>query len=217
MSLRRGFGIGALLVTAALVTSQVISQDGKPEKSTGKDAPAMSPQEAEMMAKWAKAATPGEPHAKLAKLAGNWKFTIKYRMDENAPWTESTGTSEMKTVLDGRYVMDTTTGQTDMGPFQGLGMTGFDNVSQKYVSFWADNMGTSPMMLEGTADAAGKVITYMGTCNCPMEGPGKRMKMVVTMTDKDHFTHESYSYDAAGKEWKGMEIQYTRANAGMMK
>lgn len=217
MSLRIVLGAVALIAATTVFTSQVVSQDGQVEKATGKDAPAMSPQEMEMMGKWMKAMTPGEQHQKLAKFVGKWTYVIKYRMNENEPWTESTGTSKMESILGGRYIMDTTKGETEMGPFEGMGLTGFDNVSGKYVAFWSDNMSTGPMMLEGSMDAAGKKITYVGTCNCPMEGPGKRMKMVVTMTDSNHFTHESYSFDAEGKEWKSMEIAYTRADMGEMK
>ncbi|MFN0060620.1 MAG: DUF1579 domain-containing protein [Planctomycetota bacterium] len=202
----------ALVAVCAFATTHLISQEvGKPEKAgdtSGKGK--MSPEEAAMMAKWQTASTPGPQHAELQKIVGTWAYTIKYKMDPAAPWTESTGKSDITSIMGGRFIHDSTLGQTEMGPFTGLGITGYDNVSKKYVSTWLDNMSTGIMSCEGTADASGKVITYMGTCNCPMEGVGKKCKFIITHTDANHLTHDSFSYSKTGEEWKSMEIKYTR-------
>ena len=48
--------------------------------------------------------------------------------------------------LDGRYIkVDVAGDMPGMGPFTGFGLTGFDNVSKKFVSTWVDNMGTGMM------------------------------------------------------------------------
>ncbi len=59
----------------------------------------MDPQE--MMDVWKKLATPGEPHKLFATLAGSWTTQTKEWMEPGKPPTESTGTAEMKTLLDG--------------------------------------------------------------------------------------------------------------------
>ena len=41
-------------------------------------------------------------------------------------------------------------------PYRGHGMTGFDNVTDKYWSTWNDSMSTGIMVTEGTCDAQGK-------------------------------------------------------------
>jgi hypothetical protein len=44
--------------------------------------------------------------------------------------------------------------------FKGMGMDGYDNVKQKFVSSWGDNMGTGIILLEGDYDPATKTFTY---------------------------------------------------------
>ena len=57
-----------------------------------------------MMQKYKELATPGEPHKQLASLAGSWTTKTKEWMEPNKPAMESTGSVEMKTLMDGRFL-----------------------------------------------------------------------------------------------------------------
>ena len=72
-----------------------------------------------MMELWKKMATPGEPHKLFATLAGNWTTTTKEWMEPGKPPTESTGTAEMKMLLDGRFLYQEYNGQMMGQPFSG--------------------------------------------------------------------------------------------------
>ena len=173
------------------------------------DAPSADQQA--MMEKMTKAATPGAPHAMLAKLAGEWTATVKFQMDPSQPWQTSTGTSVVTVLMDGRYIQESNTSVMMGQPFSGMGVTGYDNVSGKYVSTWIDNMGTGIMTSVGTADASGKVITWIGTMNDPVTGKPAKSRMVTTMTDKDHHIFEMFGVPPGGKkEMKIMTIDYVR-------
>ena len=78
-----------------LTVSVAMAKDKKAEKQ-------MDPQA--MMEVWKKLATPGEPHKLFATLAGSWTTTTKEWMEPGKPPTESTGTAEMKMLLDGRFL-----------------------------------------------------------------------------------------------------------------
>jgi hypothetical protein len=131
-------------------------------------APQMTPEQQAMMAKMMKAATPGPQHAMLAKLAGDWTCSIKYQMDPKQPAQDAQSTSSITTLMDGRYIQETSSGQMMGAPFNGMGLYGYDNVSGKFVSTWIDNMGTGIMSAVGSADASGKVINWVGTMNDPV-------------------------------------------------
>jgi hypothetical protein len=167
--------------------------------------------EKEMMDKMAKAATPGPQHAMLAKMAGEWTATVKFQMDPKQPMQESSGTSVVTTLMDGRYIQEANT-STMMGmPFSGMGVTGYDNVIGKYVSTWIDNMGTGIMTSTGTADASGKVITWNGSMSDPMTGKASKARMITTFIDDNHHTFEMFSVPpGAKKEMKTMTIDYVR-------
>ncbi len=78
-----------------LMASVAIAKDKKTEKP-------MDPQA--MMEVYAKLAQPGEPHKLFASLAGSWTTKTKEWMEPGKPPTESTGSAEMKMLLDGRFL-----------------------------------------------------------------------------------------------------------------
>ena len=173
--------------------------------------PAMSAQQQAMMEKMTKAATPGPQHEMLKKLAGDWSAKVRFQMDPSQPWQESASTSTVTMLMDGRYCQEVVSGEMMGGPFNGIGLTGYDNVIGKYVGTWIDNMGTGIETMQGTADASGKVITWVGTMSDPVTGKPSKNRMVTTIVDDDHHTLEMYAVPpGAKKEMKTMTIEYTR-------
>jgi len=158
-------------------------------------------------------------HKLLADLAGTWNYTVKMWMnpDPSAKPEVSNGTAVRKSMMDGRYFIMDVTGKMQMpGPdgkkkemtFKGTGIEGYDNVKQKFVGTWIDNMGTGIMMAEGTYDPAAKTFTYTGEYEA-IPGMKQKIREVVKIVDKDHHTFEWYE-DRGGQEAKTMEISYTR-------
>ncbi len=202
---------GIALVTAGLLllaTGIGQAQDkGKPG-----EAPKMSPEEQAMMEKMMKLATPGPQHAMLAKTAGKWTFTsTMYGMDPAAPPTKSVGTSEREMILGGRFLFEKNKGEFSGMPFEGIGITGYDNAQQKYTNFWADNFGTMTMTGSGSADSTGKVITIVSTFDDPMTGQkNATMRLVLKIVSDDELHLDMYS-SPQGKELKMVEMVMTRA------
>ena len=208
MHCRYALGAIALLAGAAGLTAALAPQE-KPKDAKPASAPAMDD---DVMAKMAAMGTPGAEQKVLAAREGKWTYTMKWWMDPGAEPMESTGTSESKMIMDGRYIVDEYKG-TAMGmPFNGIGTSGFDNLKKKYVSTWIDNMSTAIMFMEGTYDAATKTFTWKGEGPDPVAGKYMPMRMVDKMIDANKGTTEFYSTDAkSGKEFKSGEIAYTRA------
>jgi hypothetical protein len=70
-------------------------------------------------------------------------------------------------------------------------------------------MGTGIMSMTGTWDAATKSIIYTGSMADPMTGKDTPFREVWRFVDDNHQVMEMY-YSADGKEFKSMEIKYTR-------
>ncbi len=183
-----------------ITASPALPADTNPEKP-------MDPQA--MMEMHKKLATPGEPHKLFASLAGNWTTKTKSWMEPDKPPMESTGTAEMKMLLDGRFLKQKFTGEMMGQPYSGIGIDAYDNVRKKYVTAWIDTMGTGIFMMEGTASADGKTITMQGQHEEP---GGGHMTHRAVWTIVDHKTQTFVMYGAhhGGKEMKMMEITYTR-------
>lgn len=162
-----------------------------------------------MMELWKKLGTPGEPHKVFASLAGHWTTQTKEWMEPGKPPMESTGTAEMKMLLDGRFLYQEYHGQMMGQPFSGIGIDGYDNMTQKYVTAWMDTMGTGIFMMEGTASPDGKTITLHGSH--PEPGGGRMTHRAVwTLVDANSQTFDMYGAHHGGSEMKMMEILYSR-------
>jgi len=156
-------------------------------------------------------------HKLLAATAGNWSYVVKMWMDPKGAPTESKGMAMRKAVMDGRYVTGEYSGSFKMPGadgkmkdmnFKGMSMDGYDNVKQKFVSGWVDNMGTGIYITEGTYDASTKTITYTGEWEM-MPGMKSKVRELIKLTDKDHMSMEMFE-DRGQGEAKSMEINYTR-------
>lgn len=161
---------------------------------------------AEDMARWQEAASPGPEHEKLAAMAGSWTFKGTFWMGPDAPPMTSTGTAERKMILGGRVLVEKVKSEFQGEPFEGLAMTGFDNVAGQYWGTWVDNMGTGIMLSTGTCSE--ETCEFEGSYNDPMTGGPKKMRMTMT-SDGDVETHQAFEPGPDG-EFKSMELVYTR-------
>ena len=224
-----------LFVAAGLAFAQTPSAKTAPDSTKSASSPAaaaaMTPAtaaatttsasnapSAEEMKKMMELSQLNDNHKLLASTAGNWSYVVKMWMDPKGQPTESKGTAVRKAVMDGRYVTGDYSGSFKMPgadgkmkemKFQGMSMDGYDNVKQKFVNGWVDNMGTGIYITEGTYDASAKTITYTGEWEM-MPGMKSKVREVVKLTDKDHMSMEMFE-DRGQGDVKTMEINYTRA------
>ena len=168
-----------------------------------------SAEEAAMMEAMQKAATPGDPHAHLAGATGSFKATIKMWTDPTSPPTMTEGTSERKMILGGRVLEETFKADMMGMPFEGLGHTGYDNVTGKYWGTWSDNMSTGVTVMEGTLDEATGKGTMEGESPDPMTGKKVPMRIEMRMDDGKE-VNDFYMTGPGGEMMKTMEIVYER-------
>jgi len=187
----------ALALGAAL---PVLAQDAPPE---------MSPEEAAMMQAYQQAGTPGAQHAELAKTAGTYDLAIKSWMAADAEPTSETGTATRSMILDGRVMTEKVEASMHGQPFTGHGMTGYDNVTGKYWSTWNDSMSTGLMASEGTCDDQG-ACTFTGSWNDPVSKQEVSARMTTKWSSPTVEVFEMYGPGPDGKEYKMMEMTYTK-------
>ena len=158
------------------------------------------------------AGTPGAMHEFLARGAGKWQGKNSMWMYPGAQPMTSECTSTVTPVMDGRYVRVEIAGEMPgMGPFTGFGIYGFDNVSQKFVSSWIDNMSTGIMNGTGELSPDGKVLTWNFSYHCPIAKKQVTMREVETITGPTTKTLEMFGADPkSGKEFQMMKIEFTK-------
>lgn len=182
------------------------------QSSTGAPSPG-----ADDMAKMMELAKPGENHHLLAGLVGTWNYKMKFWMTPGAPPVEASGTATRKPTLDGHYfILDSAAKMQMPGPdgkmmdvnFKGMAIEGYDNVKQKFVSTWIDNMGTSIVMSEGAYDPATKTFTYHYDEEA-VPGMKTQVRQTIKILDQDHHVYDWYEM-RGGAEVKTMELSCTR-------
>ena len=204
------FGIavcGAFVAGAALaLVAAAPWQDAKAkDKAAGGDT-GMS---AEDMAMWTKLATPGPEHAEMAKNVGKWNVTSEWIMAAGATPMTSTGTSEFKTIFDGRYLVQDHSSMGAMGPFHGMGISAFNNANGKYEDVWCDSMGTG--LMYSTGEKKGDVIAYSGEMFDPKTKTMSKLRYDIKHTSPTEFTMDMYCTESGKPEFKCMSLKYTRA------
>ena len=197
---KRVIGVACALL-AIVVVGRVYAQDKKPEMD-----------QENMMEAWAKANMPGEFHAHLGAMIGHWNYKSRFRPAAEAPWTESAGTSEIKWAMGKRFLIESVKGEMQGMPWEGMGITGYDNAKKKYTSAWLDSMSTAIMTSLGTIDDSRKVITFMGSLDDPISGQkDKPIKTILRLINKTKLVTEMYERDEKGEWFMNLEVVYTRS------
>jgi hypothetical protein len=163
-----------------------------------------------MMEAWMKAATPGEPHAFLASMAGDWKTTTTH-YEAGEAGEPTPGTASFKPVFGGRVVKGQYTGTMWGQPFEGMSLDGYDNITGKYWSVWLDNTGTSLYVSHGKMLEDGKTLEHTGTLTMP-DGSECGMRFL-TKHGGDKATMKGFMTMAGMDESIMMEIAFTRASS----
>jgi hypothetical protein len=165
-------------------------------------------QKAEMEA-YMKAGTPGAPHKAMAATAGTYDVKARSWQAAGAPPMEETGSATRSMALDGRVLVEEFKGSMMGMPFTGHGMRGYDNVTGKHWATWMDSMSTGLMMSQGTCDAK-NVCTFTGTWNDPVKKGPVTSRMTSRWTSPTTEVFEMYGPGKDGKEFKMMELTYTK-------
>jgi Protein of unknown function (DUF1579) len=196
------FLVHSLTLALLLGSGTGLAQDAK--------AKAPTPEQKAMMEACLKAGAPGPNHQLLAALKGRWSVTTQMWMEPGAPPEVSKGKAVNKLLLDGRFLQGDHFGEVMGMPFHGIGVTGFDNLAQRFTATWIDSMGTSILLLTGTYDSAAKTFTYTGEME-DMLKPGTRVKVRETLKVLGPDAHVMEWYETrGGQEAKTLEVAYAR-------
>src|SRR5688500_598094 len=160
----------ALLVSLGLAGVVAIAEPAKETKEaqTAAAASASGAPEMKLPPGWTEedmkacmvAGTPGKMHERLAKDVGTWQGKSTMWMPGVSEPTKSDCTMTISSLMDGRYFKGEMAGEMPgMGPYNGMGIMGFDNVSQKSFPNWLDNQTTGSRKGTGERPSVGKRIT----------------------------------------------------------
>ena len=178
-------------------------------QTTDKSAEKAKMDQEKMQAVWMEYMSPGPMHKMLAASNGTWKEEITMWMAPGAKPSTNVATCDARMILGDRYQQSIHRGEFDGMPFEGIGITGYDNSLKKFVSTWVDNMGSGIMYMEGDWNEKTKTIEFKGKMVDPMTGTMMPFRETFTFVDDNTQIMEMFM-TVNGKEYKSMHIKLTR-------
>jgi hypothetical protein len=165
---------------------------------------------ATMMKNWEAYMTPGKEHQMIAASDGHWTGEMQMWMAPGGEPSKTTISTDNSMLLGGRYQHGYHKGNVMGQPFEGMSTLAFDNARKVYVSTWIDNMGTGIMIMEGTWDEATKTMNLKGTTTDCNTGKNTDVRETFKIVDNNKQVMEMFGVGPDGKEFKTMQINYTR-------
>lgn len=165
--------------------------------------------QAAAMEAYMKAIMPGPSHKMLDQLVGTWDAKLSMWESASAEALSSSGVSENKWILGGRYLEQRFTGSFMGMPFEGIGYNGYDNVTKQFWGTWMDNMSTGVMLSNGNS-SDGKTWRMTTKMSDPMTGQVASGDETMVIESPDRHVVEMWAAGPDGKKFKMMQIIYTR-------
>jgi hypothetical protein len=154
---------------------------------------------------------PTKEHEGMAEEVGTWDGEVTMWTSADAEPIKSKGV-ETNEMLGKMWLMSKYEGDMDGQKFAGRSAIGYDPVKKKYYGGWVDTMSPFMMKMEGEYDEATKTLTMSGETTNVMTGKPEKFKLITKYESDDKKTFEilAPAEGGDGKEWKMMEIKYTR-------
>src|SRR5262245_46680531 len=134
-------------------------------------------------------AKPGEEHARMKTLVGEW--TTHGVLDMGPTRTTMDGTASITMILGDRYLRQEFRGTFMGSPYEGRGVIGYDNATKEFVSVFIDNQRTGFLLGKGVETTPGKVWTFESSFNGP-GGMAMKSKEVLTKVSDKELTYEVF-------------------------
>jgi hypothetical protein len=153
--------------------------------------------------------TPTKEHEALAEDVGTWEGDVTMWAAAGAEPMKSKGV-ETNEMLGKMWLMSHYEGDMGGEKFAGRSAVGYDPIKKKFYGGWVDTMSPFMMKFEGDYDEASHTLTMNSEGTSVLTGKPEKMKLITTWEGKDKKTFEMHATGEDGKEWKMMEIKYTR-------
>jgi hypothetical protein len=158
------------------------------------------------------AAQPGNEHAWLHRLVGEWEYEHEVTDQPGGQPTEKLRGTEHVRSLAGLWIVAEGEGEMpDGGRAQTLMTLGYDPQRQRYVGTWLGSMMTHLWVYDGALDAAERVLTLESEGpSFTVEGAMAKYRDVIELVSDDHRTLTSQVLGEDGQWHQFMTAHYRR-------
>jgi hypothetical protein len=159
---------------------------------------------------WASLSRPGPSHKVLAPFVGEWNVRMTFWSSPSAKPETSTGSSSIAWVLGQRFLQEKFTGAVAGDSFEGMGIIGYDNASRVFKTIWVDSLNTTMAMASGKFFAEKNTFELTSELYDPLLSREKTVRSTIQFTSNDSYLFSMIDESPEGKEFKSLEMEYTR-------
>lgn len=144
------------------------------------------------------------------ELIGRWQIAVLVWPGEGKEPIKSTGTADFKFILDGHFVQEDVKSNTKMGPFRGLGFSGYNPATNRIEATWMDNHCPGICYMTGHLDKQQRIITFTGTTHS-CGGKPVPARATLRFVDSKTRVYEKFIQNGKNGTWnKIVQVTYTR-------
>ena len=153
---------------------------------------------------------PGTSHELLASFVGDWNVDVISWSSPEANPERSSARSRTDWILGYRYVREKYKSLA-IGPrYEGFGFLGYDAGARVYTSVWMDSLNTSIATSKGIFNPETATFALRGDVYDPLLGRPKETRTLIQIISKDSYKVTLVDRTARGKDFKSLELTYTR-------
>jgi len=149
-----------------------------------------------------------QPHADLAKSAGDFDVQYEFFVAPGQPPMKGLAASKREMILNGNYLQETFKMNMMGAAFEGRLTLGYDTVREKMVSTWIDS--SSPCLEISYGEMKDNKMSFSGEGVDDATGTVVKKRMVLENLTADAWTAIFFQAGADGKETMTMRLTYKR-------
>lgn len=176
--------IAAILPTSAFATVPASARAAR----TQDPQPLPPPPPAAALQRAHQLAQPGERHALLQRLVGEWDVTVRTFRDGAGP-VAGRGRMQGKAILGGRYVQLDFTYELAGASVAAVQVLGYDALLERFTSSWRDTLTTWPLECDGAPSPSWRDgMVLAGRIVDPADGSAQPCRIEIELGDFERIT-----------------------------
>lgn len=149
-------------------------------------------------------------HAAFKRMAGEWEGRMLTWFEPTRPEDDASINGNIKSLLDGRFVMHEYQSSFKGKPFSGMMIIGYSIATDSFQCAWIDSFHTGTLLMFSESAGSDKLFSALGSYTAPGVPEPWGWRTEITMPDENNLIITAYNITPQGEEAIATEIKYNR-------